>query len=91
MIEPRIFFINELEEETGNICAVYLRVVNLQIKHKALINFLLLIMWQISAHECSIEIVYRSGIKLFLFPINSLQSCLIPEICCLRVETKHLF
>ena len=26
MIEPRIFFINELEEETGNICAVYLRV-----------------------------------------------------------------
>ena len=44
MIEPRIFFINELEEETGNICAVYLRVVNIQIKHKALINFLLLIM-----------------------------------------------
>ena len=38
------FFINELEEEKGNICAVYLRVVNIQIKHKALINFLLLIM-----------------------------------------------
>lgn len=44
MIEPRIFLINELEEETGNIYAVYLRVVNIQIKHKALINFLLLIM-----------------------------------------------
>ena len=65
-------------------------LVNLQIKHKRLINFQLLMIAE-QCTEYSIEIVFRSDIKLFSFPINSLQSCLISEICCLRVETKNLF
>ena len=77
----------ELEEETGNIFAVYLEfshpLVNLQMKQE--IDLLLVVTCFRLLH--SIEIVFRSGMKWFSFPLNSSQTEL-SQICCLWVETK---